>query len=269
MRLKNGKYAKTCAKTVKSDVKKAKTGGGAMRNGSKTSVKNVIKKVVDVCMTVLLLCLMAYQVTGETLHEWGGIAMTVLLIAHHVLNFRWYKTLFKGRYNAYRTVTVVLNTLLLASIALTAVCGMAMSVHAVPFLYGMLPVSFARRFHLAMSFWSFILMGLHLGLHVPAMASGLRLNKKAKVALTAVFAAVAAAGFWLFIKNGIPDYIFFRTPFAFFDFEKPAALVFLENLAILSAFAFSGALLAVLLKRKKGKEPAEEAHLPDGFKRNN
>ena len=28
-------------------------------------------------MTVLLLCLMAYQVTGEALHEWMGIGMTV------------------------------------------------------------------------------------------------------------------------------------------------------------------------------------------------
>ena len=85
-------------------------------------------------MTVLLLCLMAYQVTGEALHEWSGIAMTALLIVHHVLNFKWCKSLIKGKYNAYRIVTVVVNTLLLASIALTALCGMAMSSHAVPFL---------------------------------------------------------------------------------------------------------------------------------------
>ena len=57
-----------------------------------------------------------------------------------------------ARYNAYRVITVIVNTLLLASIVLTAVCGIAMSAHAVPFLYGVLPVSFARRFHLAMSF---------------------------------------------------------------------------------------------------------------------
>ena len=27
------------------------------------------RKIIDVCMTVLLLFLMAYQVTGETLHD--------------------------------------------------------------------------------------------------------------------------------------------------------------------------------------------------------
>jgi len=38
---------------------------------------NMIRRIVDVCMTVLLLYLMAYQVTGEVLHEWTGIAMIV------------------------------------------------------------------------------------------------------------------------------------------------------------------------------------------------
>lgn len=218
-----------------------------------TNKKNVIKKIVDALMSVLLLCLMAYQVTGENLHEWGGIAMTVLLIVHHILNFKWYKSLFKGRYNAYRIVTVIVNTLLLASIALTALCGMAMSSHAVPFLYGMLPIAFARRFHLAMSFWSFILMGLHLGLHIPAMTACLKWNGRLKSAVTAVFAVLAGVGFWLFVKNSIPDYMFFRTPFAFFDYDKAAALVFLENLAILIAFAFLGAETASIIKWTVGK----------------
>lgn len=211
---------------------------------------NKIKKAVDVCMTVLLLCLMAYQVTGETLHEWIGIGMTALLIAHHILNYRWYKSLFRGKYNAYRIAAVAVNTLLLASIALTALCGMAMSAHATPFLYGFLPVSFARRFHLAMSYWSFILMGLHLGLHIPAMTAGLKWNRTVKTAVSAVFAVIAVVGFWRFVRNGIPDYIFFRTPFAFLDYEKSAFLVFAENLAALIAFAFLGTCAATLIKAR-------------------
>lgn len=220
---------------------------------------NVIKKIVDACMTVLLLCLMAYQVTGETLHEWFGIGMTVLLIVHHILNRKWYAALFKGKYNAYRVITVIVNTLLLASIVLTAVCGIAMSAHAVPFLYGVLPVSFARRFHLAMTFWSFILMGVHLGLHIPAITAGLKWTGKVKTAVAVFFAAVAGVGFWLFVSNGIPDYILFRTPFAFLDYDKSAALVFAENLAILITFAFLSAACASIIKasntksKRKGK----------------
>ena len=97
----------------------------------------MIKRIVDVCMTVLLLCLMAYQVTGEVLHEWIGMGMTALVIIHQILNRKWYGAIFKGKYNPYRIVTTVVNIALLLSFALTAFCGMSMSGHAVPFLYGM------------------------------------------------------------------------------------------------------------------------------------
>ena len=215
---------------------------------------NTIKKLVDVCMTVLLLCLMAYQVTGDTLHEWFGVGMTVLLIVHHILNIRWYAVLFKGKYNAYRILTTIVNTLLLASIALTALCGMSMSGHAVPFLYGLLPVSLARRFHLAMSFWSFVLMGLHLGLHLPAMTAKVKPGKWGKLILTGAFICAAGVGLGLFLRNGIPDYLFFHTPFAFFDYDKSEVLVFLENLAELFFFTFTGANAVRLIRRLDGKK---------------
>jgi len=54
----------------------------------------LIKRCIDVCMTILLLCLMAYQVTGEQAHEWIGVAMTLLVIIHQVLNRKWYAAIF-------------------------------------------------------------------------------------------------------------------------------------------------------------------------------
>ncbi len=121
----------------------------------KAKKTNMIKRIVDAAMTVLLLCLMAYQVTGEMAHEWIGMGMTSLVIVHQILNRKWYGTLFKGRQNPYRTVTTILNVLLLLSFVLTAFCGMSMSNYAVPFLYGMARVSFVRRMHLSMSHWAF------------------------------------------------------------------------------------------------------------------
>ena len=105
-----------------------------------------MKKILDIILTIVLLFLMAYQVTGEMLHEWIGIVMTVLVIVHHILNRKWYKSLFRGKYNPYRILTTVMSILLLASFILTAFCGMAMSGYAVPFLYGMAPISFVRLF---------------------------------------------------------------------------------------------------------------------------
>ena len=69
---------------------------------SKAKTNKMIKRIVDAAITVLLLCLMAYQVTGEMTHEWIGMGMTVLVVIHQIL-----------------------NTLLLVSFALTAFCGMA------------------------------------------------------------------------------------------------------------------------------------------------
>ena len=39
--------------------------------------------------------MMAYQVTGEVLHEWIGIGMTILVIIHQILNRKWYGSVFK------------------------------------------------------------------------------------------------------------------------------------------------------------------------------
>ena len=215
----------------------------SMRNDHMTG------RIVDVCMTVFLLFLMAYQVTGEALHEWIGVGMTALVILHQILNRRWYGAVFKGRYNPYRTATTAVNLLLLLSFAMTALFGMSMSGHAVPFLYGMVPVSLARRIHLAMSHWSFVLMGLHVGMHVPVMAARMKLGSKARTAAAALFCCLAGVGLFLFLRSGWADYLFFRAAFALLDYGKAGALVLLENLLMLVFWAFIGAQ-AVLLCRK-------------------
>jgi len=43
------------------------------------------KRIVEAALTALLLCLMAYQVTGEALHEWLGVAMTALVFGENLL----------------------------------------------------------------------------------------------------------------------------------------------------------------------------------------
>ena len=215
--------------------------------------KNVIKRIIDVGMTVLLLCLMAYQVTGETAHEWIGMGMVALVIIHHILNIRWYGSIFKGKYTPYRTVMTIVNILLMAAFILTAFCGMAMSGHAVPFLYGMAPVSFARRMHLSMSHWAFVLMGLHLGLHIRMMLAKVKMGEKARVLAASVFAVIAGIGFWLFLKNNMPDYLFFKVVFAFLDYDKAGILVFFENFLMLLFWVFTGHQLSHLLTTVKAK----------------
>lgn len=224
----------------------------------------VIKRSVDVLMTVLLLCLMAYQVTGDFLHEWIGIGMTVTVIVHQILNRKWYGALFKGRYTGYRILLTAAAILLLLSMAMTAVSGISMSGHAVPFMYGMVKVSLARQMHLSMSHWSFVLMGVHLGLHVPVITAGFKLSDKVKTVLSAVFCLAAGTGLYFFIQNRIFDYLFFRVPFAFLDYEKAGVLVFIENILILVFWAYIGekaALMSAVQNKSSDKTNKKQIHL--------
>ena len=221
--------------------------------------KDIAKRVVDLCMVIALLFLMAYQVTGAKLHEWIGVGMTALVIVHHLLNAKWYGSLFKGRYNRYRIAVTVVTSLLLVSIVLTAFSGMSMSGYAVPFLYEMSPVSFARRVHLALSYWSFVLMGFHLGMHLRVVLSKMKLRKAVRLTVSVIFCVTAGVGLWFFIGNKVYDYMFFRTAFAFFDYDKGSIPVFFENLMILLLWMCAGHLFtALLIPKSRGTRESKE-----------
>lgn len=214
--------------------------------------ENIIKRIVDMVLTVLLMFLMAYQVTGDVLHEWLGIGMTVTLVLHHTLNRKWYKSVFKGKYSPYRITMTAVNTLMLISIALTALSGMSMSGHAVPFMYGFINVMTARNLHLAMSYWSFILMGIHIGLHMKAMTA--KLPEKGKMIFKVILTGVSGTGLWLFLKSDIVNYITFRTHFAFLDYTTAKWLIILQNLAMLMFFVLAGVVLSEVTQKNKDKK---------------
>ncbi len=110
-----------------------------------------VKHIIDVLLAVGLLLLMSYQVVGEAGHEWTGIAMTVLMLVHQFLNRKWFSYLFRGRYTPLRAVQAFINAALVICFVLTALCGINMSVHALPFPGGFMRASTGRRLHLSLS----------------------------------------------------------------------------------------------------------------------
>ena len=218
-------------------------------------VKRIIMRITDLIMTCNLLFLMSLQVTQQFTHEWTGIAMTVLFIVHHIFNYKYYKTLFKGKYNFLRIFQLWLNILLLVSFIITAVSGMAMSRFATPFMKGLMKASDARKLHLALSYWTFVLTGLHIGLHFGMITSKLPKGIFRKIAAV-IMAAVSVYGFVLFLNANIFDYMFMKTQFAFLDYDKAAWLVILQNFVMLISWAFTAYLLSLsvkLLSTKKQK----------------
>lgn len=232
---------------------------------SKKPKSLLMKRIIDVCMTISLLFLMAFQVTGEVLHEWTGIAMSLLVLVHQILNRKWYGAFFKGKYNLYRIMTTGVNILLLLSFVLTALSGMAMSGHAVPFLYGMIKVYYSRIIHISMSHWTFVLMGMHLGLHIPVIATKWNKTGRRMIVLTSVFCIIAGIGFFLFLRSGMPDYMFLNAVFASFDYNKSVVLVFFENVTILLFWVFIGTQLYSLCRKGSGNNNRNNLQLPIVF----
>lgn len=218
--------------------------------------KMKLKMGIDFLMTVLLLCLMAYQITGQELHEWFGAGMLLLFLAHNLINIRWYGNLFKGRYRPSRIIQTIVNLSVLIAMLCLGFSGIVMSRHVFAALPLNGPLATARSMHMAASYWGFVLMSIHLGMHW-GMISGIfgRLLKGRKLPPLSVWglrlAVVLIAGYGLicFVQKDIISYMFLNNQFVFFDFEQSAWSVFAEYLSMMGFWIFVGFCMI----RGKGK----------------
>lgn len=216
--------------------------------------------ILDCLMVVLLPLLMAYSLIGESIHEWLGIAMLLLFLGHHALNWRWYRSLPRGKWSPVRMFQTAVNTALLLVMAGLAVSGIIMS----RYIFSFLPVqggrSFARTLHMLSAYWGFCVMSIHLGLHWGmVLAAGRRLVKNppswSKTILRASTVLVCLWSVYAFTRREIGSYLLLRTAFVFFDFEEPLALFLLDYLSVMGLLAAVGyygqKLLLTLEKRKR------------------
>ena len=223
--------------------------------------KAVIKLAVDVFMTLALLFLMGYQFWGEAPHEWVGAGLFLLFVAHHLLNGRWHKTLFKGKYSALRTVTLCVDLLLLLAMLAQMYSGIVMSRYVFAFLPGTGGMSLARRLHILGAYWGFLLMSVHLGLHwnmiLGMLRKALKIKSKTKSPSMIAFAAglvISGYGIWVFISRGFPTCLFLKSEFVFLDYSEPKIFFYIDYLALMGLCFFiahySTKLMEQLQKRR-------------------
>ena len=215
--------------------------------------KKIIMRAIDIIMIAVMLFLMAMQVTKQEIHEWLGIGMFVLVIAHHILNRKYYAAVFKGKYTPLKVFMLIVNTALLLSFIATPMTGMLMSRYATPFLNSVIGTAIPRKLHLMLTYWSFVLMGMHSGLHLGIITAKLK-NKAVKVIAFVLMCGVSGYGFYLFVKANIFDYLLMKTQFAFLDYSKPAWQTIIENLTMLLAWAFVAYLVSLVLKKIKRRK---------------
>ena len=218
-------------------------------------MKKKIGIVVDCGMVLLLPLLMAYSLVGEAAHEYLGIGMFLLFIAHHILNIAWWKHISRGKYTPLRVLGTAVNLALVMIMLALPISGMILSRHVFRFLhFG--GASTARTVHLMASYWGLVLMSFHAGMHGNVMMGMFRkaahTQQTSKIrtwSLRVIAVLLAICGIHAFVKNRISSYLFLRTQFVFIDFSQPIFFVLKDYFNIIALFALIGYYFAVWLKK--------------------
>ena len=205
--------------------------------------KAILKIVVDTGMTVMLLFLMTYELIDEAAHEWLGIGMFVLFVIHHILNWKWSWSVFKGKYTLFRIWQTVLVIGILLTMAGSMYSGVILSKYVILFLSIKGGSAFAREIHMVSAYCGFVLMSLHLGIHWGMMMGmARRIVKELPVAgrwmIRGIAALVAGYGVYAFIRRQIGHYMFLQNQYVFFDFEEPLIFFLADYIAVITLFVW-------------------------------
>ena len=204
-----------------------------------------LKTVIDALMTLTLLFLMGYQFWGDVIHEWAGAWMFILFIIHHILNWSWYKTVFCGKHTPFRVFQVIVDLTVFVSMICLMISGIMLSNHVFAFLNIHGGIYFARLMHMASSYWGFVLMALHLGLHwgiFTRLARKLfRIKEDSKLSsfvLVLMGTAITVYGVTVFLRRNLLTYMLVQTKFVFLDFGESKILFYLDYLAMMGSCIF-------------------------------
>ena len=191
-----------------------------------------LKRDVDIAMTVLLLLLMSYYYFTNLFHEVVGVIACVVFIIHNILNYRWYKSLAKGRYTPQRIIKTGINLGMMLSLIVVAVTGIMISKKLFLFIPLTDYVMEARMLHMAASRWLYIFISIHIGLHFSMMIKHISITSMPKVLKFLVLGVVLSVGAYTFIEYDFFRLMFLKNQYVFFDSSK-AFLVFVLQYLVL------------------------------------
>ena len=201
-------------------------------------------------MTFLLLMSMTYELIGYVfekifgidgyeygalIHEYVGISFILLVIFHLWLNRRWLMNIFNGHYNIARSILVFSDIILIFDIFFILLSGLIMSRVLGIDSDDDFGMSFARTSHILASYWGYVIMSFHAGLHI---------RKFPKILIIPML-----YGCYAFFKRQIHEYMFLITEFVFFDFEEPLIYFILDYISVMILFTGLGFFVMKLCRR--------------------
>ena len=138
---------------------------------------------------------------------------------------------------------------------LQPISGILMSKHLYTFIEIPGISALIRQIHMVLAYWGFVLMSMHAGTHLMPMIR--KIQKAAfpvKAATLACIAAISLYRAYVFVKRQIPEYMFMRTMFVFFDFGENRIRFLADYLAVMALFAMLGLITTVVLSFSKEKK---------------
>ena len=212
--------------------------------------------ILDIAMTILFVALMGYYVSDNKVHEILGTITFVLFIIHNILNIKWYKGIFKGKHSFQRTFHIIINLLLFISMLGMMISGIMISANVFDFLN--IPTTmFGRRLHMISTAWGFVLMSIHVGLHITGFMN--KLNAKMKNSTFEyvyyfILLLIAGFGIYSFINLKMWEEMFLLTDFKFFDYSQSPILYYLKLLSILILIALIIYVIFSVIRKVKNKK---------------
>jgi hypothetical protein len=228
------------------------------------NTKLIIRLLIELGIILLILFGFAYDLTGSTYHELLGIDMVVLIIFHHVFNYRWYISLKSGKYNHSRYFRTVVNLGLAAS-SLIMLFGGLLNSYVLEELLGIEWRWDTRTIHTVSAYWYLVFASIHLGMHWPMIKAMTRNSLGIQAKLTQgpvsnqrlnqlLCLVLTLLGFSAIYQRQITQKLFATMTYDFWDFEISVWPFFLQLCAVMFVFSYLvGIVLPKLLFNRKTK----------------
>ena len=226
-----------------------------------------LRIMIDVTMCVFFIILMGHHITDNLIHEILGTGTIILFIIHNILNFKFYKSLFKGKYSFKRVILTLIDLLLFLSMVGIIVSAVIISSDVFAFL-NIHTTSFGLKLHMLSTSWGFVIMSLHLGLHLNGIVSKLEQKMKQnglEYIYYFIFLLLIIYGIYSFIKLNFISDMFLLNPFKAYNFDESPFVFYLHVLS-------SGLFIALTIEKgtilfsneKKNKEECKNGKTNSG-----
>ncbi|MDQ0886478.1 hypothetical protein QFZ81_001566 [Paenibacillus sp. V4I9] len=201
-----------------------------------------IKLVIDLIMTVSMLVAMAYHITGNMIHELVGVFLFVLFMVHNILNRRWYKTIFRGKYKVQQIISIAVNLLFLLTIAVALISSVPISRDIFPFI----PINndmTVRQIHVLSAYWGFILMAVHIGISWGRIINAARkmtgiitTSRVRTIAFRFLAVLIVVYGVQISFERDMGSRLLIYNPFGYWGFDETALRFVIDYLAIMGIY---------------------------------